>query len=292
MTDAPRKRRRSWRSFALVALLVVGGVGYLGLTNRQFILPFVPEQDMIRFERWQRFTYSSLGWTWPGTPDLSALDERLAAAGAKLGAPVLVRIFKREFELEVWLKKGDRFERFATYPICKWSGRLGPKVRQGDRQAPEGFYTVDGKALNPNSRWYRSFNLGFPNTHDRALRRTGSFIMVHGGCSSIGCYAMTNAQMGEIWKIITGALDGGQKRFQTQVFPFRLTQANLAARTGDADSEFWQSLQPGYDLFEQTGVPPRISICNKRYAFEPGTAGADGSAELETRCPARTAKVN
>ena len=104
-----------------------------------------------------------------------------------------MRIFKREFELEIWLKKGDRFERFATYPICKWSGRLGPKVRQGDRQAPEGFYTVGGKALNPNSRWYRSFNLGFPNAHDRALRRTGSFIMVHGGCSSIGCYAMTNA---------------------------------------------------------------------------------------------------
>lgn len=291
MTEAPRKRRR-WRRLALLVLLLVGAFGSFGVANRQVVLPLLPEQDVIRFERWQRFTYASLGWTWPGTPDVSALDQRLAAAGMKLGAPILVRIFKREFELELWFKKGDRFERFATYPICKWSGRLGPKVRQGDRQAPEGFYTVDSKALNPNSRWYRSFNLGFPNTHDRALRRTGSFIMVHGGCSSIGCYAMTNAQMAEIWNLTKSALDGGQKRFQVQVFPFRLTPDNLASRADTADADFWQSLKPGYDLFEQTGVPPRISVCNKRYAFEPGSPGADGSAALETRCPARTAKVN
>jgi murein L,D-transpeptidase YafK len=292
VTGAPRKRRRSWRRFALLLLLLTGAAGVVAIANREYILPFLPEQDVIRFERWQRVTYASLGWTWPGTPDLNALDQRLAAAGVKVGAPVLVRIFKREFELEIWLKKGDRFERFATYPICKWSGSLGPKVRQGDRQAPEGFYTVGGKALNPNSRWYRSFNLGFPNAHDRALRRTGSFIMVHGGCSSIGCYAMTNGQMSEIWKLVKGALDGGQQRFQAQVFPFRLTDANLASRAGTPDGDFWQSLKPGHDLFEQTGVPPRVSVCNKRYAFEAGNTGADGSAELETRCPARTAKVN
>lgn len=292
MTEAPRKRRRGWRRFAVLALVLAGAIGSLGIANRQLLLSYLPEPDVIRFERWQRFTYASMGWTWPGTPDVSTLDQRLSAAGVKLGTPVLVRIFKREFELEVWLKTGDRFKRFETYPICKWSGQLGPKVRQGDRQAPEGFYTVDSKALNPNSRWYRSFNLGFPNTHDRALRHTGSFIMVHGGCSSIGCYAMTNAQMAEIWNIIKPALDGGQKRFQVQVFPFRMTQDNLASRAGTTDADFWQSLKPGYDLFEQTGVPPRVSVCNKRYAFEPGSPGADGSAPLETRCPARTATVN
>ena len=291
MTQAPRKRR-SGRRFALLALLIAIGAGYLALAFPQRILAFVPEQDVIRFERWQRVTYASLGWAWPGTPNLDALDTRLAEAGVKIGTPVLVRIFKREFELEVWLKKGDRFERFATYPICKWSGALGPKVRQGDRQAPEGFYTVASNALNPNSRWYRSFNLGFPNAHDRALRRSGSFIMVHGGCSSIGCYAMTNAQMSEIWQLVKGALDGGQKRFQTQVFPFRLTDSNLANRSDAADAEFWKSLKPGYDAFEQSGVPPRVSVCNKRYAVEPGAPGNDGSAEIETRCPASTAKVN
>lgn len=292
MTEAPQKRRRSWRRYLLALLVLAAGFGYLALSNRQHLLPLVSEQDLIRFERWQRFTYASFGWTWPGTPDFAALDKRLATAGMSLGAPVLVRIFKREFELELWMKKGDRYERFETYPICKWSGRLGPKVRQGDRQAPEGFYTVDSKQLNPNSRWYRSFNLGFPNTHDRALRRTGSFIMVHGGCSSIGCYAMTNDAMGEIWKIVTAALGGSQKRFQVQVFPFRLTDANLAARASAPEADFWQSLKPGHDLFEETALPPRVSVCNKRYVFEPGNAGSFDAAALETRCPARTAKVN
>lgn len=275
----------------LLVLIALGGAAFLASGQKERLLSLLPEQDIIRFERWQRFTYASLGWTWPGAPDFEALDQRLADAGAKLGAPVLVRIFKREFELEIWFKKGDRFERFETYPICKWSGKLGPKIRQGDRQAPEGFYTVDSKALNPNSRWFRSFNLGFPNTHDRAHRRTGTFIMVHGGCSSIGCYAMTNAAMAEIWKIVTSALNGGQKRFQVQVYPFRLTQANLARRDASDAATFWQSLKPGYDLFEQTSIPPRVSVCNKRYAFEAGTPGADGSAPLETRCPVNTVKA-
>lgn len=292
MSEAPRKRRRSWRRYALALILLLSGAAYLTLTNRQHLLPLIAEQDLIRFERWQRYTYASFGWQWPGTPDFSALDQRLSSAGVSLGAPVLVRVFKREFELEVWLKKGNRFERFETYPICKWSGRLGPKIRQGDRQAPEGFYTVDSKQLNPNSRWYRSFNLGFPNTHDRAHRRTGSFIMVHGGCSSIGCYAMTNDAMGEIWKIVTAALGGSQKRFQVQVYPFRLTDANLASRSDEPHAEFWQSLKPGHDLFEETGLPLKVSVCNKRYAFEPGNAGVFDGPQIETRCPARTAKVN
>ncbi len=292
MTQAPRKRRRCWRCYALAAIVLTAGLGYLALTNRQFLLPLLPEQDVIRFERWQRYTYASMGWTWPGSPDFAALDQRLASSGVKLGSPILIRIFKREFELEVWMKKGDRFERFTTYPICKWSGGLGPKIRQGDHQAPEGFYTVDTKALNPNSRWFRSFNLGFPNTHDRALGRTGSFVMVHGGCSSVGCYAMTNPAIAEIWKIVTAALNGDQKRFQVQVFPFRMTQSNLASRSASPQSDFWQSLKPGYDQFEKDALPPRVSICNKRYVFEPGAANSDGSAPLETRCPPSTAGAN
>ena len=88
--------------------------------------------------------------------------------GVALGAPVFIRIFKREFELELWMRRDGRFHRFAIYPICRWSGRLGPKLVEGDSQAPEGFYTVDAKALNPASRWHRSFNLGFPNAFDRA----------------------------------------------------------------------------------------------------------------------------
>ena len=110
-------------------------------------------------------------------------------------------------------RRARRFERFATYPICRWSGRLGPKFREGDRQAPEGFYTVDAEQLNPNSRMHRSFNLGFPNAYDQAHGRTGSFLMVHGGCASIGCYAVTDPAVDEIWRMVTAALEQGQARF-------------------------------------------------------------------------------
>ena len=163
----------------------------------------------------------------PGAPDVTRLPERLAEHGVTEGAPVFMRIFKREFELELWMKRDGVFHRFATYPICRWSGTLGPKFKTGDHQAPEGFYSVDASALNPNSNWFRSFNLGYPNAFDAANGRTGSLIMVHGGCASVGCFAMTNRQMGEIWQLVTAALNGGQKRFQVQVYPFRMTDDAL-----------------------------------------------------------------
>ena len=99
-------------------------------------------------------------------------------------SPILVRIFKEESELEVW--KEDRTGRFAllrTYPICRWSGELGPKIKLGDRQAPEGFYTITPGLMNPNSNYYLAINTGFPNAYDRANDRTGQFLMIHGDCS-------------------------------------------------------------------------------------------------------------
>lgn len=281
---ASRKPRRLFGRFILFLLFLLA-LATPFLAMHKEILNRLSEQDAIRLERWQRVTYATMGWTWQGTPEFEKLNERLTSAGHKLGAPVLVRIFKREFELEIWFKKGDKFERFVTYPICKWSGRLGPKIRQGDHQAPEGFYTVEQRQLNPQSRWHKSFNLGYPNLHDRAHKRTGTFLMVHGGCSSVGCYAMTNDAIDEIWKIVTAALDGGQKRFQVQVFPFRMTEANLAQRADAPSATFWRSLKAGHDLFASTALPPRVSVCNGRYAFESGTSGSDGSTPLEQRCP-------
>lgn len=236
----------------------------------------------MKADHWR--TYSS-GQTLPGTPDLQNLPARLTAQGAKLGDPVFVRIFKREFELEVWLKHDGRFERFATYPICMWSGGLGPKERQGDRQAPEGFYTVDSAALNPNSKYHRSFNLGFPNAFDRAHDHTGSLLMVHGDCRSIGCYAMTDPVIDEIWALITAALEGGQKRFQVQVFPFRMTDANLAWHARAHEAPFWQQLRQGHDLFTQTKLPPEVSVCGDHYAFRAAGGEKDGSAPIENGCP-------
>ena len=219
-----------------------------------------------------------------GTPDLADFNQRLAAAGVPLGAPILVRIFKREFELEVWVKRGDQFVRFATYPICMWSGGLGPKYKQGDRQAPEGFYTVDQSALNPDSKYRRSFNLGFPNAFDRAHDRSGSALMVHGNCRSVGCYAMTDPVIDEIWALATAALGAGQARFQVQVFPFRMTQANMGWHAHDASAPFWRQLQKGYDSFEKDRIPPLVGVCNGAYTFRSGGGAKDGSDPIADGC--------
>ena len=223
------------------------------------------DHRQIAAERARRLAIAKRGDALPGTPDLAALSSRLGANGLTLGAPVFIRIFKREFELEVWLKRDDRYHRFAVYPICRWSGELGPKLIEGDAQAPEGFYTIDKRSLNPSSRWHKAFNLGFPNAFDRARGYTGSFLMVHGGCSSVGCYAMTNPVIDELWRLVEAALRRGQPRVHVHVFPFRLSPDNLAARGTSPWSGFWRDLEPGYDAFEATHLPPRVSVCGGRY---------------------------
>jgi murein L,D-transpeptidase YafK len=238
----------------------------------------------IEAERVRRLAYDARRVPLPGTPDLKDLNGRLAVHGVALGAPVFIRIFKREFELELWVKRDDRFHRFAIYPICRWSGNLGPKLQEGDWQTPEGFYVVDAKALNPASRWHRSFNLGFPNTFDRAHQRTGSFVMVHGGCSSIGCFAMTDAVIDEIWRVVSAALKQGQPRFHVHIFPFRMTEDNLARRSQGRWAPFWRDLKAGYDAFEASQLPPSISVCEGRYVVSP--APVEGTADIDARCPA------
>ena len=257
-------------------------------------LPVDLDNELIRAERAKRWTIQRAGGELAGTPELSKFDERLAAKGLRLGAPIFMRIFKKTFELEIWMKRGQRFHHFATYPICGYSGHLGPKFKEGDRQAPEGFYTVAKDQLNPNSRWHRSFNLGYPNAFDRSHGRTGSFLMVHGGCQSIGCYAMTDPVIDEIWSLVTKALDGGQRRFQVQAFPFRLTEEALNKRADHEHAEFWRNLKVGHDLFEANGIPPRISACQQSYEFKPGRAGSHGSDVIKNTCPdvTRTQSIN
>lgn len=264
---------------ALIAVPVSAGLFAI-------VWPTEAEREWIGVQRLWRSTLAGFNIALPGTPDLADLNGRLAAHGLAVGNPIFMRIFKREFELELWMMRDGRFHRFATYPICKWSGDLGPKLKTGDRQAPEGFYSVDAKALNPNSAWHRSFNLGFPNAFDRAHGRTGSFLMVHGGCGSIGCYAMTNPVIDEIWRLVTAAFRSGQQRFQVQVLPFRMTEGNLSRQAGSPLSPFWVGLKPGYDLFEASAVPPKVSVCGTRYAFTAGAEGYDGGAPIETACPA------
>jgi murein L,D-transpeptidase YafK len=271
------------RKVYLALALLVACVAYVLLTQDW-------DRLQIEAERTRRLAYAVSGMPLPGTPDLADFNGRLAAHAVTLGAPVFIRIFKREFELELWIKRDDRFHRFAVYPICRWSGWLGPKLLEGDWQAPEGFYTVDARALNPASRWHRSFNLGYPNAFDRAHQRTGSYLMVHGGCSSIGCFAMTDAVVDELWRLVTAALKQGQPRFHVHIFPFRMTEDNLA-RYGRAHwAGFWRDLKPGYDAFEASQLPPTVSVCQGRYVVSSTPAGADGSAEIAARCPPADAK--
>jgi murein L,D-transpeptidase YafK len=214
------------------------------------------------------------------TPDVSRLSERLQEAGAKSGAPMLMRIFKETSELEVWLETGDRFHLFATYPICHWSGTLGPKLREGDKQTPEGFYTITNRQLRHLGRWPRAINLGYPNAFDRAHNRNGSYILMHGGCSSVGCFAMTNPVMSEIYGLAKAAIRGGQRHIPVHVFPFRMTDAALAARAEHPWHGFWSTLQPGYTSLERTGRPPRVSVCEGQYRIEDASPKAAVAEEI------------
>jgi murein L,D-transpeptidase YafK len=242
-------------------------------------------------ERIRRLAVFTTKGELPNTPNTDRLDLRLAEQAMSLGSPVFIRIFKQEFELELWLKHGDRFKLFATYPICNFSGGLGPKLKEGDRQSPEGFYTVDAKALNPNSRWHKSFNLGFPNLLDRAHDRTGTFLMVHGGCSSVGCYAMTDPVIDEIWTLITAAFKAGQPRFQVQVFPFRMTDAAIAKHSAAPWSTFWQDLKAGYDAFEMSQLPPRVHVCKGRYRLTMAANGSGAVTDVTESCAGSAAQL-
>jgi murein L,D-transpeptidase YafK len=183
-------------------------------------------------------------------------------------SPILIRLFKEEAELEVWKQDdGGRFALLATYPICRWSGELGPKLQQGDRQAPEGFYSITPEQLNPHSQYYLSFDLGYPNAFDRAYGRTGSSLMVHGACASAGCYAMTDEQISEIYALARESLFGGQRSFQVQAYPFRMTPPNLAKHRDNANMPFWEMLKEGNDHFEVTRLEPKVDVCEKRYVF-------------------------
>ena len=262
-----------------IVTLLGGGLYLLTPDGRQLL-----DRLRINVTRLENHARYRAGLPLRGTPDLVRLDERLKVDGVRIGALVFLRIFKLESELELWVEKDGRFVRFATYPICLWSGRLGPKLREGDLQAPEGFYTVGPEQLNPNSRWHRAFNLGFPNSFDTAQGRSGSFLMVHGGCASIGCYAMTDPVIDELWRMVTAALDGGQPRVPVHVFPFRMSEGNLQARKADQWSGFWTDLKTGYDLFEGARIPPIVSVCEGRYVFETGRLETVGSP-VEERCP-------
>jgi murein L,D-transpeptidase YafK len=210
-------------------------------------------------------------------------------------SPILLRVFKEESELEVWKQTATgRFELLKLYPVCRWSGELGPKLHEGDYQAPEGFYAITPKLMNPNSSYYLAINIGFPNAFDAANDRDGSFLMIHGNCASVGCYAMTDDQIGEIYALARDAFTGGKPAFQVQAYPFRMTPENLARHRTNPNMPFWQMLKIGNDHFEATHLEPKVDVCDRRYVFDarpiPGSSMPGSSTALAFNpadpCPA------
>jgi murein L,D-transpeptidase YafK len=220
------------------------------------------------------------------SPEMIAL---LAQKNMPKESPVLVRIFKEESELEVWKQDtSGQFQLLKVYPICRWSGELGPKKVEGDRQAPEGFYAITPGLMNPNSNYYLAINMGFPNAYDKANGYSGAFLMVHGDCSSRGCYAMTDEQIGEIYSLAREAFLGGQRQFQIQAYPFRMTPANLARHRNNPNIAFWKMLKEGNDHFEATHLEPKVDVCDRHYVFDaqpPAGSTKPLSFSPTGRCP-------
>jgi murein L,D-transpeptidase YafK len=212
----------------------------------------------------------------------------LGKKGMDVQAPIFVRIFKEESELELWKQRDDgHFYHFKTYPICNWSGDLGPKVRYGDRQAPEGFYTITREQMNPDSKYHLALNLGYPNAFDRAWKRNGDFLMIHGSCKSAGCYAMTDALIEEIYAIARESFIGGSDSFQVHAYPFRMTDQNMARFASHEAYPFWQTMKEGYDYFELTRKLPTVAVCNRRYVVNVALRNGDPSRlDPEGTCPA------
>lgn len=205
-----------------------------------------------------------------------ALIDRMAAIGSSPAEPMVIRVYKESSELEVWKRTTTgNYALLKTYPICKWSGELGPKIREGDYQSPEGFYAVTPALMNPRSSYWLSFNVGFPNKFDQAWGRTGTYLMIHGDCLSVGCYAMTDEGIKEIYAMARETFRGGNSSFQLQLLPFRMTEANLGRHAASPHAAFWRNLKVGTDLFDATRRPPVWDVCERRYVF-----GQNGSSSV------------
>lgn len=215
-----------------------------------------------------------------------AVLSKMSSMNIDRASPIMLRIFKEEGRLEVWkADRSNRFQQVRNYKICAWSGKLGPKMKEGDRQAPEGFYPLTKANMNPNSSYFLAINTGYPNAYDRANKASGTHLMIHGACSSSGCYSMTDEQMVEIFALARDAFGGGQSSIQLQAFPFRMTAENMARHRDNPNIEFWKMLKVGYDHFEVTKRPPDVNVCEKKYVFN---QQADKPFSPAGACPAMT----
>lgn len=218
-------------------------------------------------------------------PISAELLQKISDIGSNARLPTMLRIFKQDSVMEVWKQTTrGKYALLTTFKICAWSGGLGPKVIEGDRQAPEGFYEITPALMNKNSNYYLAFNTGFPNKFDKSYGRTGANLMVHGDCSSSGCYAMTDGEIAQIFALVRESFAGGAQSVQLEIFPFRMTPENLAKQNGNANMAFWQNIKTGYDIFELTRQPPTWDVCARKYVFN-ATAPDGQPLEATAACP-------
>lgn len=185
------------------------------------------------------------------------------------GDKIYLRLFKQEGILEMWYQHNNQpYQLYKTWNICTYSGGLGPKKAEGDGKSPEGFYATEKNLLKPNSNYHLAFNIGYPNAYDRANGYTGSYIMIHGKCVSIGCYAMNDKNIEQIYAFVSGALDNGQKQIPIHIFPFKMTQANMKKYQHSTYLPFWQELKPAYDIFQSQKRLPSITVNNQHYVIK------------------------
>lgn len=203
-----------------------------------------------------------------GATHLLPLRHQVEKKGFSWGSPVFLRVFKKENVVELWMQIEDgSFRMFRSYPICIYSGELGPKTQQGDKQSPEGFYNITRRSMNPRSRFHLSMDMNYPNAYDRQHGYTGNLLMIHGKCSSVGCYAMGDKQIQEIYSLVGVAFEHGQKSVPVHAFPFRLTANNLSMYRTHRWYAFWQMLMPGFNYFEATKRVPDMKVINGRYVL-------------------------
>eukprot|EP01013_Petalomonas_cantuscygni_P043321 TRINITY_DN8084_c0_g1_i1.p2 TRINITY_DN8084_c0_g1~~TRINITY_DN8084_c0_g1_i1.p2 ORF type:complete len:402 (+),score=100.35 TRINITY_DN8084_c0_g1_i1:85-1290(+) len=221
----------------------------------------------------------------------SSMVAKMSKRDMAKNAPITIRIFKEEGLLEIWKQKRDgTYGELETYEICAWSGKLGPKKKEGDRQAPEGFYPLSKGLLNPYSRYFLAINTGYPNRYDRANQFTGSDLMIHGACSSRGCYSMTDEQILEIFALARDAFSGGQQAIMLQAYPFRMTAENMVRHRYNENYPFWHMLKEGYDYFEVTHKVPDVDVCGGEYVFNKDPVNG-GDVASDRACPVMASNI-
>ncbi len=208
----------------------------------------------------------------------SAASGRLRAVGISTDSfDLLIRAFKFEEDLEVWAKNKNevQYTHVHTYKFCENVGELGPKRKEGDKQIPEGFYSLS--KFNPTSNYHLSLKVDYPNESDSILSdkvSPGGMIFIHGGCKTIGCIPITDEYIQELYVLAVEAKNGGQENIQIHLYPARMTSENMELLNAQYESEllsFWKQLKVGYDLFEKTNILPEIEISSKgEYLFPEG----------------------